>query len=424
MKVSEKIIIVLGILTVLGLAVLITIFTVKTPESQKAKVSLAALQAPTPDQALITFLSGRVYIYRHNNWTVAQIGDAVEAADFVRVFRDSYCEIQFGDRSVISLQENTLVKMSQVYNADTGTDIEMDIKLGTLLCNVNKLTGDSRFRIKSDTSAFGVRGTKFLIQKTKDKTLLAVKEGTVAVTTPLIDSAELLVGHNKQVEIDNKTGNPGKLQDLSALSQSQLELVEKLKLLALKEKFVIELVKIAVVVDPLDAEIYLGGQRVGYGVYAGLFTDGEKLDFTIKHNGYQDKSISVAVKKGEDSEYRVKLKLAEPLAGLEGAKISVDLRALADELQDNIELLKNKLQVTEAEKEKFRKQMQDLNDNLKDLSKHDSDLEVQVKKLSDEKSKLEQDLQAIREEMKSVRTELDQKNELLRSIHEQSGNNP
>jgi hypothetical protein len=421
MKSSEKIIIILGVLTVLGLAALVTVFLIKAPPTENARVTLSALKAPSPDQALITFLSGRVYVYRGREWKAAGIGDFLEAEDYVRAFADAYCEIQFGDGSVVAVQENTLLKMSQVFHGDQGLDIELDLKLGTVLCSVEKLAGNSRFTVKSETLAFGVRGTKFFVQKRQGKTLVAVEEGKVAVLSPETGAEKLLVGDKQEVEIDDTKGSPGELKDLSALSESQLELINKLKLLPLKEKYIIELVKIAVVANPLDAEIYLGGQRVGYGVYAGLFPAGTELAFTVKHTGYVEKSFSVTAEKGGDSEYRVKLVLAEPMAGLAGENVSVDLKALADELKDNIELLKNKLQITEAEKEKFRGKMQELNDDLKKLSQKDSELEIQVKQLRDEKTKLQQDLKVINEEMKSLQTELDQKNELLRSIHEQSG---
>ncbi len=422
MKTSEKIIIIMGVLTVLGLAALITVFLVKVSPAENARVSLSALKAPSSDQALITFLSGRVYVYRGEEWKSAGIGDFLEADDYVRVFADAYCEIQFGDGSVVAVQENTLIKMSQVFHGDQGLDIELDLKLGTVLCSVQKLVGNSKFTVTSPTMAFGVRGTKFFVQKKQGTTLVAVEEGKVAVLSPNTGAERLLVGNKQEVEINDTDGSLGKLKDLSALSESQLELINKLKLLPLKEKYIIELVKMAVVADPLDAEIFLDGERVGYGVYAGLFPVGTELGFTIKHTGYLEKSFKVTAEKGGDSEYRVKLELAKPMAGLDGEKISVDLRALAEELKGNIELLQNKLQITEAEKERFRSKMQELNDDLKKLAQKDSQLEIQVKQLRDEKNKLEQDLKVINEEMKALQTELDQKNELLRSIHEQSGN--
>ncbi|MBN1797436.1 MAG: FecR domain-containing protein [Spirochaetales bacterium] len=421
MKTSEKIILLLGIFTLLGAAILLTVLFVFAPGSEREVVALAALKAPSSDQALVTFLSGEVFIYRNNEWKAVEIGDYLEADDFVRVFADSYCEVQFGDNSIISIQENTLLHLNEVYHSDSERDIEIDIKLGTLLCRVEKITGNTKFRVKSSLIAFGVRGTEFLLRKAEGRTLLAVREGKVALIT--LDSGEerILVGEKQEIEIDDESGRLGELSALSELNKSQLELIEKLKLLPLKEKYIIELVKIAVVVDPLDAEIYLAGERVGYGVYAGLFTVGEELSFIIRRNGYQEKRLIIPVEKGGDSEYRIKLELAEPLTGLSDVKITIDMKAMADELEDNIELLEQKLKVTELEKDRFKSKIDTLNDRIEQIAHNETELKVQITKLKDEKTKLEAELNKMKDDMLVIKKELDEKTELLRSIHEDTG---
>ncbi len=421
MKTSEKIIIILGILTLLGIAVLLTVLFVMVPDSEREVVALTALKAPSSDQALVTYFSGEVYIYRNNEWKIVEIGDYIEADDYVKVFADSYCEVQFGDNSIISIQANTLLQLNEVYHSDSGRDIELDLKLGTLLCRVEKITGNTKFRVKSDHMAFGVRGTKFLLRKAEGKTLLAVHEGSVALIA--LDSGEeqLLVGEKQEIEIEDQSGTLGESKALSELNKSQLELIEKLKLLPLKEKYIIDLVKIALVVDPLDTEIYLVGERVGYGVYAGLFTAGEELSFVLRRNGYQEKQVNIPVEKGADSEYRIKMELAEPLTGLSDVKITIDMKALADELEDNIELLEKKLQVTELEKDRFKSKIEDLNKRIKEIAADESELKIQITKLKDEKTKLEGELEQMKDDMLVIKKDLDEKTELLRSIHEDTG---
>jgi hypothetical protein len=421
MKTSEKIVIVLGIVALLGIAVFLIVFFVIAPYSEQDVIALSVLSAPSSEQALVTNFSGEVYIYRNKDWKTVEIGDYVEADDFIKVFADSYCEVQFGDHTVISVQENSLLQLNEVYHSDSERDIELDIKLGTLLCRVERITGNTKFRVKSTHMAFGVRGTKFLLKKAEGKTLLAVKEGKVALIALDTGEEKILIAENQQIEIEDKTATLGELKALGELNKSQLELIEKLKLLPLKEKYIIDLVKIALVVDPLDAEIYLAGERVGYGVYAGLYTVGEELSFVIRRNGYQDKQMVIPVERGGDREYRIKLQLAEPLTGLSDVKIDVDMKALASELENNIELLEKKLQVTEAEKNKFKSKIEDLDNRIKQIASNESELKVQVTKLKDEKSKLEAELKKMKDDMLVLQNELDEKNELLRSIHEETG---
>jgi hypothetical protein len=421
MKLSEKIIIILGLLTLLAIGALIIVLLVKVPETEKSVVALSALKAPAPDQALVTFLSGEVFVYRNNKWEKVEIGDYFSGEDFIRVFSDSYCEVQFGGNAIISIQENSLLKLSEVYNSDSSSDIELDIKLGTLLCRVERITGQGKFVVKSENMAFGVRGTKFLLRKSGGKILLAVDEGKVAVISGATGAEQILVNEKQEIEIDDKSKALGELKALSTLSQSELELINKLKLLPLKEKYIIDLVKIALVVKPADAEIYLAGEKVGYGVYAGLFAVGEELDFLIKRNGYKDRALKIKTEKGADSEYRIKLELAPPMAGLSDVNLPLDLEALTKQLKDSIELLNTKLQITEGEKDKFKTKIEELDEKIKNLSKHEAELQTQVNLLQDEKSKLETDLSKIKEEMTIIKKELDEKRELLKAIHEESG---
>jgi outer membrane protein assembly factor BamB len=68
-----------------------------------------------------------------------------------------------------------------------------------------------------------------------------------------------------------------------------------------------EKVTIAVRTTPADAEILLNNRSVGSGSFSQGFNDGENLTFIVRADGYDDKTLSVAVAKGGQADYAVTL---------------------------------------------------------------------------------------------------------------------
>lgn len=58
---------------------------------------------------------------------------------------------------------------------------------------------------------------------------------------------------------------------------------------------------------PKDAEIYLDGTRVGKGSFSGEFETGQSLAFTVRRDGYEEKSLEVAVREGGKTNFTVDL---------------------------------------------------------------------------------------------------------------------
>ena len=78
--------------------------------------------------------------------------------------------------------------MNTIFLSADEANVDMNLKAGGVLAKVQKLTGNEKFKVRTQTTVCGVRGTEFSVKTTSDnKTVLAVKEGAVAVFPSSID---------------------------------------------------------------------------------------------------------------------------------------------------------------------------------------------------------------------------------------------
>jgi len=163
---------------------------------------LSSVTAPEYRQAMITFISGDVFRLENGEWIYAEIGDFLEKDDSIQVETDSFCEIQFGDRAVVRVEEDTELFLSSVFMKPGEARIGINLAVGSILCKVQKLTDTEKFNVRTQSVACGVRGTEFRV--TADSgidTVLSVKEGAVAILPP-----ELVVEH-----LVEKSGESGEV---------------------------------------------------------------------------------------------------------------------------------------------------------------------------------------------------------------------
>jgi len=448
------------------------------PGIEEAKVTetkLDPVEAPQLTQAVITFLSGEVSVLRNETWEFVDIGDFIEQKDTLKVGEDSFCELQFGDKASVRIQENTEVALSTIQLEPGQTNVNVKMAVGSILCKVGKLSGDERFSVKTSTATCGVRGTEFMVREGTDKTTtLAVKEGAVAVLPTSVDVEELKAkaGHentalieriekledeapvveaNEEVTIEEKAleeteaafkvveevveeiaeeetttaeaaaaaEKPGeeKALDISAAklaeldrkieaaiqksveqigppkevsgeSQEELDQIEKMRTISIpvssvgfvgaktaeapKEAEVasekkeeaagvpaavdaaaaekpepVELVKIAIRVDPDDAEVYLNDSFIGKGGFSGIFNEGEELVLLIQRDGYREKKLNVKAEIGSSMEYLVELREVKAAAVSSAEAAAADAAAVEPTTEETAAVAKEETEEAE-----------------------------------------------------------------------------
>ncbi len=165
---------------------------VQVNEVVKEMEVLTPVEQPEYKEGIITFFSGEVSIFDSGSWYDVEIGDFVTEKNSIKVASDSYCEVQFGETAVIKIQENSEIDLSVVSLKPGEANVNLDMKLGNVLCKVQKLASEETFKVKTQTAVCGVRGTEFSVatQQGKD-TVLAVKEGAVTVLPKSVDVDQL-----------------------------------------------------------------------------------------------------------------------------------------------------------------------------------------------------------------------------------------
>ncbi|MCF7927795.1 MAG: PQQ-binding-like beta-propeller repeat protein [Spirochaetales bacterium] len=153
---------------------------------------LDPVELPEYTQALITFISGEADIVHQGESYYAEIGEFLEQEDTLIVYEGSYVELQFGETAVCRVQENTEIAMEKIQFAPGETDVKMGMEVGSVLTKVQKLAGNEKFKVKTETAVCGVRGTEFGVTVDQQKkTKLAVQEGEVSIMPGNADVDEL-----------------------------------------------------------------------------------------------------------------------------------------------------------------------------------------------------------------------------------------
>jgi len=150
-------------------------------------------------QGLVVFLTGDVTVNRNGEEVYLDIGDTVEQSDLISTLEDGYCEIQLGEIAVVRMEANSVLQIQTLLSGQDGSRMAVDLESGTVLCKVKKLLEEDSFQVKTNTVVCGVRGTQFSVSADEQAqdTLLAVKEGAVAVTPRSLDQVSELAVEEK-----------------------------------------------------------------------------------------------------------------------------------------------------------------------------------------------------------------------------------
>jgi hypothetical protein len=146
----------------------------------------------TATQALVLYAAGDVSVTAADGWAPVTVGDLLARGQSVRTGAKAVCELQFGGRAAVRIEEKTEVVLDTISIRDNETDIGLSTTAGTMLCKVEKLAGTERFRVRTPTAVCGVKGTEFgVIVGVMSGTVLAVREGRVAIRPAPLDLDKL-----------------------------------------------------------------------------------------------------------------------------------------------------------------------------------------------------------------------------------------
>jgi ferric-dicitrate binding protein FerR (iron transport regulator) len=153
--------------------------------------------------ANISKISGSATI---NNEAVT-VGQEVTSGTLIKLAKKGdYLDIKFQNGHKVRLMGAT-VKVLDL----TPKSTVFELVSGTIYAWANKLTNNERFRVKTKTASFAVRGTKFFLQEDKKETYLCVCDGMVHVEK---DNAAIDVEKNFDLFLTKKElGKPRAAKD-------------------------------------------------------------------------------------------------------------------------------------------------------------------------------------------------------------------
>lgn len=306
---------------VLGVGLSLLLLTLYSNRVDKPKdmEQLPDVTVAANSSAIITAISGEVFIVRDGEMSEVKPGDNLLEGDMIKVVDNSYCQVQFSDRGNAKIRSNTIVWFRKLVNADKDIDIYTEILTGSMLYKVNKLSDSDSFQIESDGVIYDIQGTEFLVEKGLNRLVLAVKEGIVAVSSISNSWNSFSTTQGNEViisDINSESIPPVAIPITEANSEifeSQMS-VSDFSFISGESS---ELYQIEIVPDPYDASIYLNGQKISDGKFSSLFSGDQELIFIIRKRGYNDRAITVNPNVSGSMRYRIKLEPAETEESIE-----------------------------------------------------------------------------------------------------------
>lgn len=130
-------------------------------------------------QGIVLFQMGQVEVQRANaDYVPLQVRDAIKEKDIIRTGANSFATIQFGDKGVVRIQENTVANFRMLFSNDQA---EIYLNQGEVLSKIERLQKEERYTIKTPTAVASVRGTEFSAGYADGKSYVAVSTGKVSV---------------------------------------------------------------------------------------------------------------------------------------------------------------------------------------------------------------------------------------------------
>jgi hypothetical protein len=129
--------------------------------------ALATVQAGV-GKAVVRSIKGAAECSEAGGWKALKLGMELAPGTQVRTGNDATVDLYLDQNGpLVRLTENTVLKIEKLNFENTGVDtvIEttLDLKSGRIVGVVKKLSGTSKYEVKTPTGVAGIRGTNYVI---------------------------------------------------------------------------------------------------------------------------------------------------------------------------------------------------------------------------------------------------------------------
>lgn len=142
---------------------------------------------PIPASASAGFveaMSGAAYIkaFQKDKWELARKGDPLVAGDRVRTGPDGRALIRLSDGSKITIGNSSELEITAFLLQKKKRSGVFSLSTGKMRAVINRFSGSTDIKVKTPTSASGVKGTEFMVLSQGDANVLFGMESEVEVT--------------------------------------------------------------------------------------------------------------------------------------------------------------------------------------------------------------------------------------------------
>lgn len=152
----------------------------------------------------VTQVSGDVTFRAYKSFKnePVQVGDELDAQSKVALKDGDSLEVKTPMGDVLSFKDKTFATLSKLTGVGEDKQIEVNMPLGKINCDVQKLSKESSFQIRTPSAVAGVRGTKFGVEINQNGTAtINVSEGSVAVAPSTGGGASVSVGAGQSASV-------------------------------------------------------------------------------------------------------------------------------------------------------------------------------------------------------------------------------
>ena len=184
-----------------------------------AVVIAAASCSKNEKKAYISFYAGTVKIEAAGKEaSPVKVMDEVKDGDVIETGGKSYVIIQTGDGLIIRFDSDTRVVFESISSLEKRV---LNLNKGKVVSSVSKLKKGSEYNIKTPTAVASVRGTEFLTEYEKGKTIVAVGKGKVSVVKNAT-SQESLVEKGNTAVVEEKESAEIEVREINKVEELEI----------------------------------------------------------------------------------------------------------------------------------------------------------------------------------------------------------
>lgn len=163
---------------------------------------LVMIVAARGQKVTVDFVNGQAEIQKKGtgDWKPLRVGKKLKEKDRLRTFAASQVILKFVNGTEIKLQENTVLRLSELFEEVNQSKTNLDVSTGQILFKVKKLAGEqSSFKFETPTATAAIRGTEGGIGIKGSKTIAFLDEGKLQIVSRntgqsvLISASEILL---------------------------------------------------------------------------------------------------------------------------------------------------------------------------------------------------------------------------------------